>query len=119
MKKGEIAWKKGERPQVSWQRLPSTIKQRVLRGCCLTIETERGRKSFSLFSWYYALLMKMIPKKKDITNAIKICFHNKGMNRDLRITELLRLEMASKIIEANHKPIPTVFISKLYPYVTH
>lgn len=55
--------------------------------------------------------MKMIPKNKT-TNDIKISFYNKGMNTDLRITELLRLEMASKIIVANHEPIPTVSISK-------
>lgn len=55
--------------------------------------------------------MKMIPKKShQTTNAIKISFYNKGMNTDLRITELLRLEMISKIIVAKHKPIPTVFI---------
>lgn len=57
--------------------------------------------------------MKIIPKKThQTTNAIKISFYNKGMNTDLRITELLRLEMTSKMIVAKHKPILTVFISK-------
>lgn len=60
--------------------------------------------------------MKM---RKNIVNAIKICSHKKGTNTDLRTTELLGLETASKIIDSNHKSIPTVFISKPCPLVTH